>query len=163
MKEWWQNLQPRERSLLGIGAFAVLAALVFLLVLEPLSAKRARLQAQLAAETASLTRVQALAEEAARLRQGTLPVGALPEGQSLLAVLNDSAQTGGIQTSIERVVPNGTGEASVTFDDIAFDALMTWMITLRERYGIEASRLVVDKAQQRGRVNANLTLVSAGR
>jgi len=159
---WWGGLSGRERLLLGIGLGAVGLTVLYLGLLEPLQTSQTRLQAQVAAEAATLARVRALASEAGQLQQGATPRGTLPGAQSLLAVLNDAAQSGGIQSSIERVVPNGAGEASVTFEDIAFDALAAWLVDLRTRFGIEASRLVIDKGAAPGRVNANLTLVAGG-
>jgi general secretion pathway protein M len=159
MKLWWQTLSARERGLLIVGALATLVTLLFVLVLEPLHVRQARLQAQVAGETASLNRLRALAADA--LRQRARPAtGTLPAGQSLLAVLNTTTQSAGIQDAIARVVPNGTEEASVTFDDIEFDALIAWLVSLREQTGIEANRLVVDQAEAAGHVNASLTLAT---
>lgn len=155
---WWQTLNARERGLLGLGTLAVLATLSFLLLLEPLQATRKRLAAQVASESQSLDRVRTLAEEALALRAGQQPTGALPAGQSLLAVLNGTAQAGGIQSQIARVVPNGDAEASMTFDGVAFDTLIAWMVTLREQFGIHVTRLVVDRAETAGQVNASMTL-----
>ena len=160
MTLWWQTLSARERGLLSLGAGAVLATLIFLTVLEPLQAKRARLAAQVAGETQTMHKIRALAGEALRLRAQPSQGGALPPGQSLLAVLNDTAQADGIQNTFARVVPNGEAEASVTFDAVGFDQLVRWLITLREQFGIEATRLVIDKVEAPGRVNASLTLAT---
>lgn len=164
MKTWWEGLNPRERLLVAVGLLAVTATLIFLLVLEPMQVRQARAQAQLATESAALARVRELAAEAGRLQgqAATTARGVLPSGQSLLAVLNDSAVSGGIQGHIERVVPNGAQEASMTFDGIAFDALMAWLVGLRAQFGVEARQLVIDKTDVPGQVNASLTLATGG-
>ncbi len=160
MMAWWQSLSARERGLVSIGTLAVLATLIFLLLLEPLQAKRARLAAQVAFEAQSLEDLRALSEEALALRADQQVTGALPTGQSLLAVLNSTAQHEGIQNKIARVVPNGDAEASVTFDGVAFDTLVTWLVTLRAQLGIQITRLVVDKTAIAGEVDASLTLAT---
>lgn len=160
MMRWWQTLNARERGLLGTGTFVVLAALIFLFLLEPLQATRARLTAQVAFEAESSKKLHALGDELLALRSGQQLIGTLAPGQSLLSVLNGTAQGEGIQGQITRVVPNGDGEASVTFDGVAFDTLVTWLVTLREQFGIQATRLVVDKTETAGQVNASLTLAT---
>lgn len=162
LQAWWQNLAPRERVLLGIGGTAALATLLFLFVLEPLQAQRARLHAQITAETRSLDTLRALVAEAATLRARGMQatVGALPAGQSLLAVLNTKAQARQVQDKVQRITPNGTREASVVFDDVEFTRLAGWLLDLRESHGIEAQRMVIDIAEAPGRVNANLTLAA---
>ncbi len=160
MKLWWQTLSARERGLLSVAACAVLATLIFTTLLEPLHTQRVRLAAQLAGETATLHKIRALAAEATRLREHPQQTGGLPPGQSLLAALNDSAQVSGIQDQLARVVPNGEAQASVTFNEVGFDTLITWLITLREQFGIDATRLVIDKTATPGKVNASLTLAA---
>jgi general secretion pathway protein M len=161
MMLWWQTLSARERGLLGLGAIAMLATLLFITVLEPLQAKRARLAAQVVVETQTLHRIRALSDEALQM-DGRSPQTDVRLSQSLLAVLNDTAQAGGIQDKLARVVPNGEAEASVTFDDVGFDTLVTWLLTLRAQFGVEATRLVIEKTEA-GRVNANLTLATGFR
>ncbi len=158
MMLWWQTLSARERGLLSLGACAVLATLIFIAVLEPLQAKRARLTAQVAGEIQTLHKIRALGDEALQMHGRSAQKGALPPGQSLLAVLNDTAQAGGIQDKFARVVPTGDAEASVTFDEVGFDTLVSWLITLRAQFGIEATRMTIEKVAAPGRVNASLTL-----
>jgi general secretion pathway protein M len=159
MRLWWQTLSARERGLLSLGVCAVLATLLFITVLEPLQAKRARLAAQVAGETQTLHKIRALGDEALQLHGRSTQIDARLPGQSLLAVLNDTAQASGIQDKFARVVPNGEAETSVTFDEVGFDTLVTWLITLRAQFGIEATRLVIEKTEM-GRVNASLTLTT---
>ena len=48
----------------------------------------------------------------------------------------------------------------MTFDGVAFDTLVTWLVTLRAQLGIQITRLVVDKTEIAGEVNASLTLAT---
>jgi type II secretory pathway component PulM len=157
---WWRELAARERWLLGGGGAVLVATALFLFALEPLNAQRARLQAQLGAETRSLATLRGLVAEAAALRARNTGVklGALPAEQSLLAVLNNQARLRDVQDKVQRITPNGAREASVVFDGVEFMRLALWLIDLRQTYGIEAQRVVVDAAEDAGRVNANLTL-----
>lgn len=157
MNAWWQGLAPRERSLLALGVAAILAAAVFLGVLEPLQQARDRHVAQLDGERSTLARVRDLAAQAAQLRGSAAPA-AVADGTSLLFVVNASVQASGIQAQLERVDPNGADEVSLSFAVVPFDTLVRWLVSLRDARGVEASRLVIDPAEDPGMVKANLTL-----
>lgn len=159
MNSWWQGLNPRERALMSLAGAAVLFALLFLWVVEPLQVRHSRLQDELAGQSRALGILHRLGGEAAALRQGDGARGQLAEGQTLLALLNASAGASGISSAIERIVPNGSTEASVVVRGVPFDTLVAWLIELRSGSGVEALRLVVDgDASMPGRVNASLTL-----
>ncbi|MBM4227078.1 MAG: type II secretion system protein M [Gammaproteobacteria bacterium] len=161
MNVWWQGLNPRERLLVSLASAAALVALLFLLVVEPLQLRHGRLQDELAGQARALQSLQRLGEEAAALREGGAPRGRLAEGQTLLALLNASAGARGLSSGIERIVPNGSGEASVVVRGVPFDTLVAWLIALRTASGVEAQRLVVDSdGSAPGRINASLTLVA---
>lgn len=161
MKIWWQGLNSRERLLLTAAGGALLLALVYLWGVEPLQLRQTRLQGELQGQTRSLEVLRQLGEEATSLRQGGATRGQLPEGQTLLALLNSAAKAKDIAPAIERIVPNGAGEASLVVRGIPFDTLVGWLIELRTTAGVEASRLVVDaEGSKPGVVNASLTVIA---
>ena len=88
--------------------------------------------------------------------------GHIPTGQSLLSVLNSTAQATSLQGQIKRITPNGEHTANVTLDDVAFDTVLEWLVKLERDFGISSARIVVDKTDKPGRVNANLTLNVGG-
>ncbi|MSR14265.1 MAG: type II secretion system protein M [Gammaproteobacteria bacterium] len=161
MNSWWQSLSSRERVLIGGGAALLGMITIVLGVFEPLHARHQRLQVQNVAESNVLIELQGLAQQATALRGTHQTSKPLEPGTTLLAVLNSAAAENQLDERIKRVVPNGEHEASIAFDKISFDQLVIWMLALREQYGIEVSRIVVDKAGAAGYVNANLTLTTA--
>ena len=77
IRVWWQGLAKRERMLVAAAAAFVLAALVYLLAVEPAWKTRVRLSAELPRLRAQAAEVAALAEEARQLgKRGTAPASA---------------------------------------------------------------------------------------
>jgi len=77
MRAWWQGLARRERMLVVAGSALALAALVYLLAVEPAWKTRVRLSSELPRLRAQAAEVAALAEEARQLgRRGTAPASA---------------------------------------------------------------------------------------
>jgi general secretion pathway protein M len=68
MKSWWQGLSRRERMISALGAALVTAALLYLVAIEPAWKARAGLGTELPKLRAEAAEVDALAQEAGRLK-----------------------------------------------------------------------------------------------
>lgn len=68
MRTWWQGLSRRERAITAIGAALVSLALLYLVAFEPAWKARARLATELPRLRAQAAEVDALAQEAGRLK-----------------------------------------------------------------------------------------------
>lgn len=161
MREWWSGRSVSERRLLGVGMGVVMVALYFVSVLEPLTAARARAELRLAAATALGTELEALAAEAAALRQPGDPRTPWRGDQPLLAVLNASAVAADTQRATRRLTPLGADAVTVVLDDVEFAALAGWLLDLDTRYGVAVERANIDRVRP-GVVDAQLTLRTRG-
>ncbi len=157
MMRWWLSREPRERRVLAVGGLALGAAALFLYVLEPLAQNAELLAVQTTAARASTARLRELAETARALRTRQANAVVFPPGQSLLAVLNDSAASHQLQSALIRVVPNGESEASVTLEAAPYVNVAAWLVTLEQRFGVRAARAQIDSVGSPGVVNATLT------
>lgn len=68
MRAWWEGLSRRERAVTAAGAALVTLALLYLVAIEPAWKARARLDAELPRLRAQAAEVEALAQEAGRLK-----------------------------------------------------------------------------------------------
>jgi general secretion pathway protein M len=85
LRQWWIGLSQRERMATSIGAGLVVVVVIYVLALEPAWRARARLSAELPRLRAEAAEVDALAQEAKRLRTRTL---AVESPEQLKAALN---------------------------------------------------------------------------
>lgn len=160
MKIWWQSLQERERQLLAAAALIVIAALVFVTLVEPLTQKRQQLTQTLSAEKSMLGRLLEAAQKAdtIRRRQAQAPSEISGRDQSLLSLIDGTAERHGLKQHIKRVVPSGTNQASLAFDSVPFDNLIAYLVQLQLDFGVVVTRINTDKLAEPGLVRANLSL-----
>ncbi|MGR8947864.1 MAG: type II secretion system protein GspM [Gammaproteobacteria bacterium] len=160
MKVWWHSLQERERTILLFGGSTVVAAVIFLGVMEPLAQKRETLTTKLTAEKLMLGRISDYAEQARAIRQDmeTMPAEDRGRDQSLLSIIDNVASKSTVKSHIRRVVPNGADQATLAFDSVPFDNLVAYLVKLQSQFGVVVTRINVDKLAEQGLVRANLTL-----
>ncbi|MEQ8234260.1 MAG: type II secretion system protein GspM [Gammaproteobacteria bacterium] len=161
MRAWWQARSPSERIVLGAGAAVVLAALYYVLVVEPLALERERLRVRVGAQLALNSELAAAADEARRLRANTDSRRRFTPGESILSVVNATAARTGTREFLRRINPVGAGAVSLYLDDVAFADLARWLVMLDEGHGVEVERAVLD-AVRAGVVDAQLTLRARG-
>ncbi len=161
MRSWWNARTPSERILLACGALIVFTALYFVFVVEPLGEARARHLTRLAAARALNTELAALGADAQALRargDGRVPFDA---GASILSLLNTTAARAGTQAHTRRITPLGPRGVTLSLDDVPFDRLTDWLVTLDLEHGVEVQRARIERVQP-GTVDAQLTLHGRG-
>ena len=152
MKAWFFGLQPRERWILGIGAAAGVAIIVWWLVLQPVMAEAELLR------TSVQTKQRLLVEVAeVELRQ---PGGVVSnrEGvdQTLVVIVSNTAASYGLGEP--RTRQNGPSGIDVTLQGVAFDSLAAWLVALHDGYGIDVETASFSSAREPGLVNGQISL-----
>ena len=152
MKDWFANLQPRERWLFVGGSVVAVLVLLWMLVLSPLRAGSADLRDAVAAKQRLLTDLARIEGAAG----GNVP-GVARDGQESLAVLVAStAQAHGL--TFPRTRPDGADAINVTFQNASFDALVEWLIVLQTTHAVAVESASVSSAREQGLVNGQLLL-----
>ena len=156
MKSWWAGLQSRERATLLAGGVVVGCLILWLGIWEPIANERARLRAEVTALATDLAWMEQVSDQVRLLAAQQRPqAGAPGAGGSVLTLVEVSATAAGIRQSIERVQPEGQG-ARLWFDQVGFDALISWLAELESRHGLQITQLAVDVADEGGMVSARL-------
>ena len=160
MKIWWQSLQERERQMLAAAALILIAALLFVSLIEPLAQKRQQLTQTLSAEKSMLGRLQESAFQAETIKQrlARAPIEIGGQDQSLLSLIDGTAERHQLKKHIKRVVPSGANQASLAFDSVPFDNLIAYLVQLQLEFGVVVTRINTDKLAEPGLVRVNLTL-----
>lgn len=154
---WWQGRQARERVLLAAGGVALLATLYFLLIVEPLTAREARLNKAIAGEIETQAWLEAQRPRLTTADTST-PRERLPDGASLLAAINESAAASEVSAQLTRVTPAGARGASLSFSEVPYATFMRWLLDLDARYGARVERIRLERAEAPGIVNVDLSL-----
>ena len=159
MKAYWNNLQPREQRVLLAGGLVLLAAVVFLGLVEPLLESRDQARDRLAQARSELAWMQARAPQVAAAQSAATPDTGQPTlaGRSLIAHVDASARAFGLSDHLARARPGETG-VSVHLEGVPYHDVMRWLGELEREDGVVTARIVLERVVQPGRVNAELLL-----
>ncbi|CDH43459.1 type II secretion system protein GspM [Candidatus Contendibacter odensensis] len=157
MKTWWDRLSVRERLLVAGGTALTLALLLYALVWQPLQAGSRRLRHSVTEQRAELAWMRQAAAEIKRLENAnsTRPAS---DGRSLLTLVDQTARTAGLGSSLKRVAPQGDDKLSAQLDLVEFDPFIVWLGALERNHRLTIVNLSVDRTAAAGRVNARVIL-----
>jgi type II secretory pathway component PulM len=147
-------LSPRERRLLLGGAIAVVAILIFGMLI-PLDRGVSHAQQRLAKKRADLSWMQSVAPQIA-----LLPPATAANGESLIVIVDRSAREAGLASALSGSEPGGPGNLTVRLEKAPFDVLVGWLARLAQQNGVTVDSAVIEKTGVPGLVNANINLHS---
>lgn len=158
MREWFENLAPRERWIVASGAVVLALMMYFLLLWDPLSQKAARLNVDLENARELVTFMQDARQQVAQLggRNASAPTSS---GRSLLSDVDSSSKRNGLEDKIKRIQPEGQTSVRLWIEGVPFEKLMNWMNHLQSQMGIVLSDGSLDRDDAAGTVKARLTLI----
>jgi general secretion pathway protein M len=161
MKEWFDQLEPRERLLVMIAGGLLIFTLIVMLGVRPILAQSDRGQKMVEDKRALLSE---LSEVAARLgpQRGGPKAPVATGSQSLVLVVDQTTRSSGLATHLKRNQPDGNDSIRLRFENAPFDSLVTWLASLQAQHGMAVTSANIDVASETGRVNCNLTLSRPG-
>ncbi len=159
--EYWEGLQPRERLMLFAGGIAVLFALVYFLLWQPVMNARTEMQQEVLQQRALLLWMKDAASEAKSLRGVTGQKVKGLGGQSLLSLVDQSAKQEGLGGAMKRVEPDGK-QVRIWFEAASFDRLIAWLEKISKNNGIRVVSATIERADGTGLVDVRLRLAGGG-
>lgn len=155
IEQWrarWASLAERERRMLGAGASVLALVIAYVGIYEPVAGARHQRAVALQASRALAARIEQLA---AAPRSAAAPAG---QGQSLLAIVDQSLKGSAIGKPPSRLQPEGETTVRLWLEDVPFESLVRWLNELQERYGVRVDNAEVERESGPGLVSARLTL-----
>lgn len=150
-------LNQRERLLVGAAAATLTAALLFLVVWEPLHDGVKRLRGDVATTQAL---VAELSQARALVLSGRGGAGVIQgQGRSLLAIVDQTGKENGLGGAITRMQPEGDATVRIWLEQADFAALIRWLGALESTYGVAVIEAAIDREAQPGLVRARIALV----
>ncbi|MBS0366616.1 MAG: type II secretion system protein M [Proteobacteria bacterium] len=146
------GLSERDRRMLAIGAVALVAILLFGVML-PLDRSVSHARERLQKKRADLVWMQSVAPELASA--GPAPAA---NGESLLVIVDRSARESGLGSSLAGSEPGGPGSLSVRLEKAPFDTLIAWLARLSQQSGVAVDSATIERAGGPGLVNAAIVL-----
>ncbi len=158
MTSWLNQLAPRERRVLIIGAVTLVIITGYFMLWEPLITARSQLENVVAAQQTTLRWMTDAAAEVQQLRLQSNTSPTKTHKQSLLTLVDKSIRTGILAKTNKRIEPKGKHKVQVRFKTVSFTALMRWLGQLYNQHQIEMSQIRIERQQAADQVKVNLTL-----
>lgn len=159
IRELWNAREPRERMVIAAGLGALLVAVLWAYVWDPIATDRARLAAALPKLRAQAQLVATQGAEVERLRNAARSRGT-PTAPD--AAIGAAAKSLGLGDAIGAVTVLGEGRVQVVVKPVAFDALVRLLGELAAGQGLAVESLVVRVAPEPGRVQVETLVLRAG-
>ena len=154
IREWFYNLEPRERLMLLGGGIVGVAIILWGGLWHPLTTGALELTDAVDSKRSLLASLQ-------RARAVTAQSGmqvSSAAGQSLVLLVDQTHRNFGLEGTLTRNQPDGTDGIRVTFQNASFDALIAWLGALQANYGTRVDAATIDGARTPGIVNATVVL-----
>ena len=155
MRAWFENLNPRERLIVGVGGTLAVLLVAWAFLWSPLAARSSELESAVADKRLLLIDLQRATALSANA-QLTAPVGASAE--SLVVLVANTAESVGLADSFSQTRPDGADSINVNFRDAPFDILVGWLVLLDSTYGIGVESATFNGTSESGVVSGQLFL-----
>lgn len=153
LRDFWDEIAPRERNLIAIGLLVLLPVGLYLYVWQPMQTERTRLALRVEQLRGEIAQLRADSEEIKRLR-GQAPIRS---AQTLEASARLAAARFGLADKIGALTPISGDRLSIEMDAAAFDAWLRWIGELGVQ-GISLAACKVEALPTPGLVRVKATL-----
>ena len=158
MKQFYQRLSLRERSLLFGGITLLLISGIYAFLYLPLIDEQQRLKKAIDVQLQLKFYLQSIETEVANLQSNSLKVS--DPTQSLLGIIDSSSEQSAIKPAIKRLVPEGQNKVMLWLERCDFDQLMAWLAVLDKEQGISVQQIAVTREDiKMGVVSGKVLLV----
>ena len=154
-REWLNSLAPRERNLVYVAAGVLAVAVLFFAVVMPLQTMSARRATRVEQKGADLEWMRQVAPQVAAAAAAG---GGAKSGESLVVLVDRTGREAGLGGSLRDQSPSGEHGLRLRLEGAPFDALVAWLASLQQQYGVTIEAASIDAAGAPGLVNASLTL-----
>lgn len=158
MKEWFNNLDARERKLISVAAVLLVILLFYVMLWQPFFKEYSRLQQSVVDKEKQVSEMRQLAMQVKQAKAMQPQRAGIADGKSLLGTIDFTAKSNQLADALKRVQPDGDDKARVSLDNANFDKVVRWLENLQRQQGIEILSSSVEKLSEPGMVNVRLLL-----
>jgi len=157
MKNWFNQLEARQRLLFSAAGVIVILLLLFVWVWEPMQQASAAERERIAQQQALLDWLVAVTPMAQELKQQRASQQRSRD-QSLLGLADQTARAAGLAGSLTRIEPAGNDQVRVWLDGADFVRMMGWLQEISSQASVDVNQMSADRAPGEGQVNVRVTL-----
>ena len=156
MLKWWHGLHDREQQLVLVATVLLACLLSYSLLWNPLIVARDSKRVQVQNNQTLLTWMQTQAIQIEQIKLANPNALQTANSRSLLATVDSLASQLGLRSAIQQIEPVGQHGATLSMDEINFDALMTMLGELEKNGYINVDEANISKSEKTGMVKARI-------
>ncbi len=156
---FWSERAPREKAILAAGGIVVLAALIYLILIEPAWTGIARLERGLPATRAQAAQLQSLLGEVGALK--ARPQVATLSASEVRATIDKTLAAAGMKAA--RVQAVSESDIQLTFTDVPYAGWTSWLADTERTLGARATSVSAARVTKAGNADIELVLRIARR
>lgn len=156
---FWQARNPRERSILQVGAGILLIAVLYGFIWQPGEKARARYAKSIPVLRAQLARMRVQSSEIKRLQQDATP--SLDSAHLRQDILS-SATRNRLRDNVHSLTVSSAGEIHLLMQNVPFDGWIQWLSTLQRENRLRLTGATLQESTPSGGVTVDATLTLAG-
>ena len=159
MKDWWENLQTRERYMVLVASTLVVLTILYYAIWSPITSSRDSKETRVDAKRDTVVWMLTKKQEVEHLKRINPNLfNPSNDSRSLLAIVDTGAKQMGIRPAIKRIEPKGDDSVQLWLEDIAFDYLIVLLGELERRNNISVADASFNRSENIGKVTGKVTL-----
>ena len=155
IKVWYLGLAQRERMLVASAGALLVLAITYLVLFGPAAKALNTRQARVVDKRQDLVWMRSVANA---VRMAAVSHGGPSGGESLVVLINRTAQQAGIASALNNQAPQGDNGIRVRLENVQFDLLVTWLGQLERQFAVRVDNANIERTDKTGYVNASLVL-----
>ncbi|MEJ2142144.1 MAG: type II secretion system protein M [Gammaproteobacteria bacterium] len=158
-KKWFKNLTLRERQMV-LSAVAIIVVFLLYQSWSSFDSHVEQLKERVNNQQEIKSWMQQASSEVKQLR-GSGVTDSRPKGKQLLISLIDrSARENKLESSLQKVQPEGQQGVRIWLEKAAFDNIVIWLDNLQHQHGLVITDISIDSQDVTGTVNARVLVES---
>ncbi|MEE9309531.1 MAG: type II secretion system protein GspM [Cocleimonas sp.] len=158
MKNWYNSLAPRERTLVFYGGIATSLLLIWMLVAKPLYNNHKKLNKVIASQEKTLATMQSQSQQVKQLQQQETKPASSGSGNPQQLV-ERALQTWRLKPQLERMQSQGSNGVRLSLKNVNADRVMRFLHELENKYGLVINNLVItNEKKEAGFADIRLTI-----
>jgi len=159
LRQWFDGLAPRERLAVVAGSVAIIFALFYYALWQPLNTGVADARVRVNIEAEQARWMLGVRDEAQLLQSSDTQRSVEGRNDSLLSIVDATSRENGLGPAVRRIQPDNNDQATVTMEKANFNQVLFWLRSLQRDYGVAASQMTITRDEDDGTVQARLTLI----
>ena len=155
---FYNKLPKREQYMLIAMSVLIFTTLLYLIIWEPVYNSLDQQAEKKQNQKKILVWMQDAEKEVIKIRASGNFVSPQTAGQSINSLVERSAISAGIRSSINKMDSASKDSLKVQLKSVEFDRLMQWLGKLQANYGITPKHVTISQSEKPGIVSCRITL-----